>query len=333
MGLQAHGLRWASVLVAAGAVVAANPQRSEACSCAPATFSPSVVPEDGAEGVARNTRLLVFQDGLGAQGEPTLVRNDGDEPEQVALDVTIFERRRAQRIVWLEPEELLEAGATYELRNAEDEVVSTFEVGDSLDDEAPAVPVISELEVARLHPAQGTCEEAQCWLDSPFRRVTVGFEEPGDDVVLAMVELYAEGAEEPALRAPVSWDASTGGTRIMTEMCASYLPPMYGEGQTLCARLVAYDAAGNAAASGEVCREARECEAGDLCRYYLECLLREGGDAGPGAGASDAGVGETPAGGGGCALASAGGAATAMLGLAGVLLALGLGRRRVSRRR
>jgi hypothetical protein len=322
-----HALRWIGPLAAALALLAAAPE-AEACSCAPPAFSPRVMPEDGAENVAPNTRLLVFEDHRNGGGPPSLRRTDLEAPAEVELEVTLFERRFDQRIFWLEPNAHLEAGATYELFGSSGDLLSSFEVGATLDEQAPASPGRPELELARLHATDVPCGSGQCWATDPFRRVQVLFPPPEEDVVLTLVELWLEGDDEPALRAPVTWSSHLGGVSLQSDICAPHTPPEFGHGETLCARVVHHDGAGNEAAGEAVCAQPLECAAQADCMVHGECLPLSPPDAGPGGGPDAGQAGE--GGGGGCALAAPGGttASLVMLALALVLLRRGPSSRR-----
>ncbi len=313
--------RWAVALGAGliGAWVAPSPVA--ACSCGGDFFEPVVYPRDGSTDVPPNTRLVWLTDRWSVSSTDPILR-ESDTGNEIEAVVESFRRVWSYRLIIVTPAQELTPHVAYELVWDEQDVgvVTSFTVGEEADREAPAAPESPSIS-AVVYVDESRCSSS-CSEASPFRRIDLEFSEPARDALLLFAEIYLGTEAEPALRAPLAWDRQAGGARLTTSTCSQYQPPHFAVGDELCARLIAVDGAGNAAASDMVCTESISCSAGPNCNM-LECIdpgwEPDAGADGPG---SDGGSGAEGGGGSGrgCALAPGGAAGIwLMLALAPLL--------------
>jgi uncharacterized protein (TIGR03382 family) len=229
--------------------LAAAERPAQACSCgSPIMLSPT--PE--ATGVPRNARLAIyFSYGVGEEVPAFALRGAGGA--EVAITV---QAERLARIVFIQPDAPLAAGAAHELDLPGGTTIS-FTTGDALDETAPAFAGLAGLEAHDYpYPGPGGCHNSCASGGNRYSRLELAYDPPGADTAFLLLEVWREGEATPSQRIPLAWRP---WAHIDTIACGPAISPL-APGETYCARLLAHDAAGNVAGAGaEVCAPVESC--------------------------------------------------------------------------
>ena len=262
-------MRW---LVVAVACLPARP--AEACSCGviPHVLSPA----DGATGVPTNA-IVVVDDVLPADGLFVSLQADGaSAPLAVAYE--LFAAPSAPGLLVARAGELDPMTAYAFSFGIGSEVLTTrFTTGLERDATPPPYAGLSAFTPEQqAYPApalsmcQSSCVEA---VDGMVNRLRLQHL-PGDGVIWYRLEVRRADAAAPFYDVPLTVDEVE---LIRPFECATRAPVLEGDG-AYCARLTAYDAAGNAAGGDvEVCHETVTCKARDVdCAPVDECVPVDG---------------------------------------------------------
>lgn len=291
-----------SILVLAIVSLVVHARPAHACSCG-IPGSP-MSPANGATQVPRNA-VLFFDASLAPVSQIQLAG-----PNIVVVPVTT-EQHGA--FVIARPASALAANTTYTVSFTQNSNVmtSTFTTGNSSDTTAPGFPGVMGIRPEYMQFDNGTGTTGQacvaCDVHSQggrISRIHFDFPDPTGDAVVLGVEIYIPG--DSNLLEEFAVTPANFTDRLLGFRGCGPTAPNLNENVTYCARVVAYDAAGNAAGSAsEACNTPTACEAQmDMtCEPIDACIAPQGGDAGTGTGTHT----------GGCASSSGAGALLALL--------------------
>jgi hypothetical protein len=222
---------------------------------------------DGATGVPRNAVVYVAA-ALVNGGGVTLVRLPDETPVQLAVETS------AMRWIVERPAMLLDAGTSYRVTVAGAQgtagtVTTTFTTGDATDASAPSFAgltgVVAEIMSYPILTGTGTCHSScvETGGTNHISRLRLDHPPLPSDAAYAIFEIYAEPAHVLLDSVPL---AAIYGDVLGSFSCSASAPVLAIDGQ-YCARVVAYDAAGNAAGA-----DVMACTATTACRPMQDAL-------------------------------------------------------------
>ena len=247
---------WRIALAATLALVA-DVRPADSCSCA---YEPAEIwPVHGATGVPLNARITVR---LSSTQNLTVTLRDG-----TGATVPLMFPPRPALPDWVEvailvgtPSAALAPNTTYTI-TAQDQyrpdVVATFTTGTIEDNTPPAFTGIASLEPETMtYPLNGCYDSCVSASDGHLSRMRFDFPALPADVVFA--ELRTHGDNDVVVRQPLP---ASGAKAIgFSGGACDQRSPVLVPGGRYCARLIAYDVAGNAAGGDtEVCATAEIC--------------------------------------------------------------------------
>jgi hypothetical protein len=265
---------------------AARPAAACTCDGAPVVLSP----QPAATGVPRNVRLALYYFFPDYGGPALALRELGTGVE---IPLTIEAVLHGSLIVFAQPDELLAAGAEYEIivpPSLFHERVTTFTVGDTLDESPPAFAGLAALAAHTYQfPNPDGCFLGCISGGDRLSRLELTYDLPGADTAFLMLEVRHHDDLGPSHLVPFPW----GPQEYVEGMDCWPAIPRLEPGETYCARLLAYDAAGNVAgADAEVCAVARSCAniPDEHCIPERGCRREGGCAAAPGSRAAGSGA-------------------------------------------
>jgi uncharacterized protein (TIGR03382 family) len=253
-------------LLAAAAVCfmlsTAAPRPASACSCDAAPEEPIVIPPDGSSGVP-DTPLLAVRLTRALPGTAFSLR-DLSAAEDVPIDVRTWIQSHGV-FTWFvaTANQPLDPG-DYAV-HIDGASVSTFSVSATGDDQPPTAPEITRFDPwAFPAPPGEQCQSGVCW-ERPHQldQLWLAHEPAADEVSLVLLELYRDGDDTPFQDLPL--DGS--GTILLGSSTCDDADVELEIGIDYCARLIAYDAAGNAASSERICAAAQSCYVEDCSPF------------------------------------------------------------------
>jgi uncharacterized protein (TIGR03382 family) len=236
-------------LVALGLCVVLHERPAEACSCGPAI--PIVIPKNGSTNVPVNASVAVH----GFATNVSIEIHDRTTPQ--SLTTTVQDHG-----TWLRVAASYEANHEYEVvvTHGAETFRSTFTTGADMDITPPAFTGLRSVAFETmpwpvLQPdgyCSGSCDHV---LDGRVSRIKLGFDLPPADTALLVFSQSHEGVVEEL----VVWGPWTDHVQLTPGVCNQV--PLVREGDAYCARVIAYDLAGNASGEDiEICDEALDCE-------------------------------------------------------------------------
>jgi hypothetical protein len=247
-------------------VLVATPRPVHACSCSARV---ALSPADASTDVPLNA-IVIAQ--INWRSEASIELRDATSNQLVAL----AQEERTHGTIFAVPLEPLAPNTTYTVTlptfhgNAE---VSSFTTGESVDTTPPTFAGVTGLSLETMQwPLENGCYSSCLNIrDGRVSRTRLEFADPPPDAVHVALQLYRPG-EGIIDEVPVSGgDPRLFGFEICDTISPALVPDM-----EYCARVVAYDVAGNIAGLGaELCEVARACEprakSSDCCSPVDEC--------------------------------------------------------------
>lgn len=261
-----------SIVVIAVFSVGLHSRPADACTC-PAIAGP-VSPRDAATGVPTNA-VLFFDTHLQSVDAITLTASDTSQ-------VTLMLEPSGGMLI-ARPATTLAPNATYAVSTtvAGQVLTTTFTTGTGPDTAAPSFPGVTSLgpEFMQFTTATGPTGQG-CFAcdthyaaDDRLSRIHFTFPDPPPDTVMLGVEISMQGDSSPLAQFGLA-PAAFADRLIGSSGCGPSSPELH-DGVTYCARVTAYDAAGNAAgSSAEACATPMACAAqlDATCEPLEACL-------------------------------------------------------------
>ena len=301
-----------SILALALAALVFDARSAEACTCA--GYTGPVSPPDAATGVPTNA-VLLFDTALEPVTAVTLTAPD-------ATDVTLMMELHGSLLI-ARPMSTLAPSSVYTVSATVAGTVQTtrFTTGAGADSTAPTFPGVTAIgpELMQFTTATGPGGQG-CFAcdvhyaaDDRLSRIRFTFPDPPADAVVLGVEIHIQG--ETSALAEFGLAPGAFADRLIGFRGCGPLSPDLQDGVTYCARVTAYDAAGNSAGgAAEACAAPMACAAqlDGMCEPVDACLPV---DPNPGSGSDQATGTQT----GGCASSSGAGLVLVLLALAPVV--------------
>ena len=223
------------------ALLVATPRPANSCSCG---IPFQLVPHHGATNVPTNVGIRLHTDQDLSIVSVTLT--DMGTGKSVPIELIAPESVEGYRI---QPVGQLSPLTTHKVTFGAGE--STFTTGQRLDYDAPDAIKVNEIVIEKMDIGS-SCYSDSCSLDTA-RVAYVAYDTPTDDVAAIVLTwtsdsgLWATLAQPPLL------------THTLAEsLCGPYFPLPKAR-EAACARVIAYDLAGNAAVSDEICATQTSC--------------------------------------------------------------------------
>jgi len=169
---------------------------------------------------------------------------------------------------------------------------SRFSTGTTTDHAAPVYAGLTSFRVETTTVGPNPPCRSSCWSGEMFRRLRLEYEPP-QDATLLLLEIRGVGADGGSLTGTVAlsrYFSASWPKTVDTGGCVSGIPAFVPT-DDVCARIVAFDAAGHRSESPtEICSRAMSCEPrfSGACTPLDECLPPPTNDAGPDAVGPDA---------------------------------------------
>ncbi len=299
------------ILLLALVALVVHTRPADACTCAGITGP--VSPEDTATGVPTNT-VLFFNSGIEPVSAVTLTAPAGTP---VAL---MMETHGSLLIA--QPMATLAPNTTYTVSTTVPSQVltTTFTTGAGPDTTAPAFPGVMAIAPEFMQftsvtgPTGQGCSacDVHYAADDRVSRIHFTFPDPPANTVMLGVEIYIPG--DSNLLEQFGLTPAAFADRLLDFRGCGPLAPELREGVTYCARVTAYDAAGNAAGTAaEACATPTACAAqlDATCEPVDACLPTDDN--------TGSGSDQTTTHTGGCASSSGAGLLLALLAFASLL--------------
>jgi uncharacterized protein (TIGR03382 family) len=247
-------------LLGALAVIATAERRADACSCEPIE---DIVPADGAVDVPLNAVIMVQRWGVARADRIDVVETGTNAVVASATPETTG----SVNITTLAPSAPLAANTTYEVvafpASAFPAPLSTFTTGSETDTTAPVFAGLESVVAESMDVRECTlnsCVSATSF--GWFPRLRLGFTAPSDIAYYALETRNQQNQDVTRQLVFASSGAFTDPSNVTGIGCELVKPPTMHPGDSFCARLIAYDQAGNTAgAEVELCAPVAECAA------------------------------------------------------------------------
>jgi MYXO-CTERM domain-containing protein len=234
-------------------VAVATEREGRACTCE--VLSPIVSPREGASDVPRNAVVIAtFQ----YANQPVLELVDVTTGQPVDLGWTVHPSDRIGSFtVFARPAQLLAAGATYEILAAPQadyrEWRWRFTVGDSIDTTPPSFAGLRGAAFETMRYGSGCTSSCIAARDGYVSRIRLDYDGAPSDAAYLELELRTLDGQSLA-RMPVP------GVEVLGSHICEPRSPVLEPGTWYCARMIAYDVAGQPAGGTELfCGEAVSC--------------------------------------------------------------------------
>lgn len=255
---------------------------AEACSC---QSDQVTFPADGATQVPLNVQPTYVSRSAQFSGELLLRENVSGQAIESASEV--FERGRSNSYLQrLGPATSLLPDTRYEFvrRGSDSEIIlATFTTGSVEDLEAPLTPQLTSFvpEVMIDLPATNSCVGGYLRRSSRFRSDIANL---SDDTVYALLLVESSDSEFwQSDTIPLFAGEDFGVLGVSDTWYCGATPPILDLGSRVCARIVAYDVAGNSSSSEEICEDTVQCAGlvDDVSQAPIpECLPPDTGSRG-----------------------------------------------------
>lgn len=256
-----------------GCVLLGSPEAAEACSCG--IPLPYTWPQHEARGVPLNTKLYVAYDDS-SSFEITLRELATSEEVALVVESSDIWLRTGQRL-WVGSPAALEPQTEYQLTWQTEWVwvQTTFTTGATMDMTPPSFEGLESIRLETMtYPIDGcrsSCVEDR---SGHISRIHLDYTYP-EDAVIVILELLDPTTRQPVDQLTMIRDGASH--YLGFETCEVRAPVLDPEG-SYCARLTAYDLAGNASGgSVEICESVTRCAPEGSCEPAATCTPESSG--------------------------------------------------------